>query len=110
MIDIVIDIVIDIINDVIVDIDVLRYYSIDINEVGCCCQWMSLLWRVVILIAMFIITRSERDLRSCEVTWAVTNKAQNFTTAKISFTSILYPQFIHMIFVIYTSLLLLPLS
>ena len=45
---------------------------------------------------LWIKNRSERDLQSCEITSAGTNKAQ------ISFTSILYPQLTHMIFVIYT--------
>ena len=33
----------------------------------------------------------------------ICNCLSYFTTAKISFTSILYPQFTHMIFIIYTS-------
>ena len=33
----------------------------------------------------------------------ISNCLSYFTTAKLSFTSILYPQFTHMIFTIYTS-------
>ena len=65
---------------------------------------------------MTIATRTGRDLYSSSPvlrrSWVrIPLEPQNFvlgficycTTAKISFTSILYPQFTHMIFIIYTS-------
>ena len=43
--------------------------------------------------------RSERDLRSCELKKLQIERSY-FTTVKMSFTSILYPQFTHMICII----------
>ena len=56
---------------------------------------------VVIILIYEVNYRSERDLHSCEVTYKAVTKGficdclSYFTTAKISFTSIFYPQFTH---------------
>ena len=51
------------------------------------------------------LDRSERDPVGASEFFLgfIYNCSSYFTTAKISFTSILYPQFTHMIFIIYTS-------
>ena len=59
--------------------------------------------------ALQIQNTSESDRRSYEAKKAVAKKAQNkkcftcFITVRIAFTGILYPQYIHMVCVIYIS-------